>query len=248
MTIKIWLMPNALHVGYDNLPDNYYAQNIPSDVQNIACNISMWLVENAKTARAFLKSLNLPLRVPLQQQQILLIGCEQQYTFLQQAKQNGQDVGVLSEAGVPAIADPGAGVIEMAHKLNIDVMPLVGPCSIILALMASGLNGQSFTFHGYLPIDVEQRKQTIQQTEKHSKQYKQTQICIETPYRNITFMHSLLACLHAKTRLCIAVDITLATQKIMVKNIEEWKKYIDVDINFLQFLHKQPCIFLWLST
>jgi 16S rRNA (cytidine1402-2'-O)-methyltransferase len=242
MTTKIWLIPNALHAGYDNLPANYYTQTIPSHVQNIACSIDVWLVENAKTARAFLNSLNLPLRTPLQQQKMLVIGDEQQYVFLQQAKHNDQDIGVLSEAGLPAIADPGANVVEMAHQLNIEVMPLVGPCSILLALMASGLNGQSFTFHGYLPIDVEQRRLSIQQTEKHSRQYKQTQICIETPYRNIAFMHSLIEQLHAKTRLCIAVDLTLPTQKIMVQTIEEWKKNMSIE-----FLHKKPCIFLWLS-
>jgi len=244
---KLWMIPNALHNGYENLPSDYYNFNSRLHVQNIAVNINYWLVENAKTARDFLKSLNLPLSQPLQQQKILVIGDIKEnevLSFLKDAQQNQQDIGVLSEAGLPAIADPGSTIVALAHKINLPVMPLVGPCSITLALMASGFNGQSFVFHGYMPIDNSERNKAIQFSEKNSKSHKQTQICIETPYRNVQFMQSLLQNLKPDTRLCIGADITLDSQTIISKTVAEWKS---TNKNVIDALHKKPCIFLWLA-
>ncbi len=240
---KLWLIPNALHNGYENLPQGYYNYNIPLNIQQIAINTNNWLVENAKTARAFLKSLNLPLQIPIQQHKICVIGEGDNLEFLKQAQKNSENIGVLSEAGLPAIADPGSTIVEMAHKINMPVMPLVGPCSITLALMASGFNGQSFIFHGYLPIDNNHRTQTIQASSKTSKNLKQTQICIETPYRNVQFMQSLLQNLQEDARLCVAADITLPGQMIISKTVFDWK---NIDKKIIENIHKKPCIFLWL--
>ena len=150
---------------------------------------------------------------------------------------NGNNVGIISEAGLPCIADPGSRIVAFAHDFQIEVIPLVGPSSIFLALMASGLNGQNFVFHGYLPIDKKDREKKIKQLENNSKKFKQTQIFMETPYRNNQLLETLLKSCHNNTRLCIASDITLSTEKIKTKTIAEWKQ-IKVDI------HKKPTIFL----
>jgi 16S rRNA (cytidine1402-2'-O)-methyltransferase len=149
----------------------------------------------------------------------------------------GVDVGLLSEAGVPAVADPGAIVVEMAHHKNIKVKPLVGPSSIIMAMMGSGLNGMNFAFNGYLPIDKVERKKSIKQLERVSFEKDQSQLFIETPYRNEKMFADLKQTLLSNTRLCIAVDITLSTEDIRTMSIEEWK-HIKID------LHKRPAIFI----
>jgi 16S rRNA (cytidine1402-2'-O)-methyltransferase len=149
----------------------------------------------------------------------------------------GISVGLLSDAGCPAIADPGADIVKLAHEKNIEVIPLVGPSSILLSMMASGMNGQGFTFNGYLPIDKQDRKQKIKQLEKLSKELSISQSFIETPYRNNQLLEELLKTLHADTRLCVACDITLKTQYIKTKTIAEWHK-TKVD------LHKRPTIFI----
>ena len=144
---------------------------------------------------------------------------------------------MLSEAGVPAIADPGAEVVKLAHQKNIQVIPLVGPSSIILAMMASGMNGQSFTFNGYLPIDVSERKKAIKQLERLSFEKNQSQIFIETPYRNDKMFADLMTSLSSKTDLCIAVDITLESEFIKTYNVDKWKSSIPD-------LKKRPAIFI----
>ncbi len=150
---------------------------------------------------------------------------------------NGQDMGLISEAGCPAVADPGAALVALAHKHDITVRPLVGPCSILLALMASGANGQRFTFCGYLPAERTERINTLKKLEKTSLQNDESQIFIETPYRNMALLQDALNCLNGQTRLCIASNLTAPSELILSKKIKDWPKSIP-DI------HKQPCIFV----
>ncbi len=253
MTLKqqncsgLYLIPNALHNGYENLPEGYYDQIIPKHVKHIAQSLKYWLVENPKNARAFLNSLNLELKYPIQQHVMLTIDKnngpnkeEEYYQFLFHAWQNNYNVGLLSEAGLPAIADPGSSLVALAYKIGLNVYPLVGPCSITLALMASGLVGQCFTFHGYLPLDNDKKIQAIKNSEQSSQRFNQTQICIETPYRNISLAKSLLQILQPSTKLCIASELTLPTQKVICDTVHNFKNKSNLEI-----FDKKPSIFLW---
>ncbi len=159
------------------------------------------------------------------------------YSFLKPLK-SGRDMGVLSEAGAPGIADPGSILVKMAHKNGIRVVPLIGPSSILLAMMASGFNGQSFSFHGYLPIDAKGRKQALIQLEGESRRHDRTQIFMEAPYRNNEMLKSILDTCRPETKLCIATDITLESESIVSKELGEWKK------GNLPDLHKRPTIFI----
>lgn len=159
------------------------------------------------------------------------------FSFLKPLKA-GRDMGILSEAGAPGIADPGAKLVKMAHQNGIRVVPLIGPSSILLAMMASGFNGQSFSFNGYLPIDQKGRKQMLVQLEGESRRHDRTQIFMEAPYRNTEMLKSILETCRPETRLCIACDITLETEFIQAKEIGEWKK------SKLPDLHKRPAIFI----
>lgn len=199
--------------------------------------IKEYIVENEKTARKFLKEAGL--RTP---QSELIIHDYSKYNRDSTADffkglQAGNDVGLMSEAGCPGIADPGAEIVEKAHRMGIKVVPLVGPSSILLALMASGFNGQSFTFHGYLPIDKTDRSKKVRDLESLSERNDQTQIFIETPFRNNSLLEEILKTAHPKTRLCIACDLTSATEFVQTKTIDEWKKKVPE-------LHKRPAIFL----
>ena len=149
----------------------------------------------------------------------------------------GNDMGLLSEAGCPAIADPGAELVRIAHQKNIRVVPLVGPSSILLALMASGLNGQRFMFHGYLPVEPDKRLMRIVELEKESIARDQTQIFIETPYRNQKLLEALVQACQASTSLCVASEITLASERIATRTVKEWK-------HLLPGINKKPAIFL----
>ena len=153
---------------------------------------------------------------------------------------DGCDVGLISEAGLPAVADPGAALVELCHRKGIEVVPQVGPSSLMLALMGSGLNGQSFAFRGYLPAKTDERRTAIREVEKLSGSLHQTQIFIETPYRNDSLLADLLQCLNPSTRLCIAADLTLESQTILSKSVGEWKKS-----GFT--VGKRPCVFLILK-
>lgn len=159
------------------------------------------------------------------------------YSFMKPLKA-GKNMGIMSEAGVPAVADPGSKLVKMAHQNGIKVVPLVGPSSILLALMASGFNGQSFAFHGYLPIDTKRRKQSLIQLDGESRRHDRTQLFMEAPYRNNEMFASILESCNPLTRLCIATDITLPSEEIRSMEIEEWKKIKAVD------LHKKPTIFI----
>jgi 16S rRNA (cytidine1402-2'-O)-methyltransferase len=154
--------------------------------------------------------------------------------------QEGNDVGLISEAGLPAVADPGAQLVDLAHRYGIEVCPLVGPSSLMMALMGSGLNGQCFAFTGYLPVKPDERKAKIKLIEKVSAQLSQSQIIIETPYRNGQLFADFLAVCSPKTRICVAADITLPTQTIVTKSVAQWKKS-PIEIG------KRPCVFVLLA-
>jgi 16S rRNA (cytidine1402-2'-O)-methyltransferase len=200
--------------------------------------ITEYIVENEKSARKFLKEAGLKTA-----QNDLLIhdygkhnrGNSLAYFFA--GLESGKSVGLMSEAGCPGVADPGSEIVLEAHKRNIKVVPLVGPSSILLALMASGFNGQSFTFNGYLPIDKAERSKRVKELERLSTQYDQTQIFIETPFRNNSMLEEVLRSCNPKTRLCIACDINAETEFIKTLNIEGWRKQVPD-------LHKRPTIFL----
>ena len=151
--------------------------------------------------------------------------------------EGGKDVGLMSEAGCPAVADPGSDIVAEAHKRGIKVVPMVGPSSILLALMASGFNGQSFTFHGYLPIDKVQRSKRIKELENIAERHNQTQIFIETPFRNNQILEDILKTCSPRTRLCVACNVTAADEQIISQPIEQWRKQ---KVDF----HKKPAIFL----
>ena len=220
------------------LGENIVLEVLPISVKKVLEVVNHYVVENEKTARRFIKKIS-----PRKPQEALQINVINKYTDIAELPSylepclNGIPVGILSEAGCPGIADPGSEVVKIAHEKGIKVVPLVGPSSILLAMMSSGMNGQSFAFNGYLPIEKGERKNSIKQLEKLSFEKKQTQIFIETPYRNNKMLEDLLANLHPQTKMCIACDITLITEYIMTKSIFDWRKE-KVD------LHKRPTIFI----
>lgn len=211
---------------------------LPLSVKKLVERIDYYIVENEKTARRSIKNL-----VPEKSQPSLNLFQLNKHTdpaelpFFLEPCNKGHDVGLLSEAGCPGIADPGAEIVKLAHQQGIRVVPMVGPSSILLALMASGMNGQNFAFNGYLPIDKSERKQEIRFLERLSMERKQAQIFIETPYRNNKMLEDLIQILHPATRICVATDITLPSETIISNTAREWAK-IKVD------LHKRPTIFI----
>ena len=221
------------------LGDNEPLEVLPISIKKAVEQIDHYIVENEKTARRFIKKINSKKSQPGLQIYLLNKYTEPDIisSFLDPCLA-GMDMGVLSEAGCPGIADPGADVVKIAHKKGIRVVPLVGPSSIVLAMMASGLNGQNFAFNGYLPIDSNERKKAIKKLEKVSRDIHQSQLFIETPYRNDKLLQELLRTLANGTLLCIACDITLPTEYIATKSIGEWKKET---VN----LHKRPTLFIF---
>ncbi len=220
------------------LGNNNPLEVLPISIKQTIENVNYYIVENEKSARHFIKSIS-----PRKSQQDLNLSVLNKYTeaaaiptFLIPCFE-GNDVGILSEAGCPGIADPGADVAKYAHEKGIRVVPLVGPSSITMALMASGMNGQRFAFNGYLPIENSERRLSLKKIEKLSKDFDQSQIFIETPYRNDKLLAELLKILSEKTLICIACDITLPTEYIATKTVREWRN-IPLD------LHKRPTIFI----
>lgn len=211
---------------------------LPAPVKKLVERLDTYIVENEKTARRRIKKL-----VPEKKQSTLKFFALNKFTQpeelpgMLEACREGKDIGLISEAGCPGVADPGAEIVKLAHQQGIKVVPLVGPSSILLAMMGSGMNGQSFCFHGYLPIDKKERKQELKNLERISAERNQAQIFIETPYRNEKLLDDLKQILQNATRLCIACDLTLPTESILTKPISEWKK-IKTD------LHKRPAIFI----
>src|SRR3970040_1028944 len=228
---KLYLIPTTLG---DGDPMDVLPQTIKRAVELL----DDYIVENEKTARKFIKSIQ-----PEKVQATLRLSALNKYTEVSEhAKMlqpclEGKNVGLMSEAGCPGVADPGAVIVKLAHEKGIQVVPLVGPSSILLAMMASGMNGQSFTFHGYLPIEKDEKKNAIKNLEKISFEQNQSQIFIETPYRNNKLLEDLSQTLHPETHLCIPTDITLPTEYIKTKKISAWKKQ-KVD------LQKRPTIFI----
>ncbi len=228
---KVYLIPTRLG-------DDIKLEVLPISIKKVIELTDYYIAENEKTARRFIKKVS-----PSKSQPSLKFETINKFTDISDIPSfldpcfKGENIGVLSEAGCPGIADPGAEVVRLAHQKNIPVVPLIGPSSILLAMMASGMNGQGFTFNGYLPIDKQERKQAIKQLERLSLDKNQSQIFIETPYRNQKLLEDFKAFLHKDTRLCIAVDITLKTEYIKTKTIAEWNK-TTVDIQ------KRPCIFI----
>jgi len=197
-----------------------------------------YIVENEKTARKFIKSIY-PEKV---QNNLRLFALNKhtqanEHLGMIQPCLEGKNMGLMSEAGCPGIADPGAVIVKLAHEKGITVVPLVGPSSITLALMASGMNGQSFAFNGYLPIEKSEKKAALKQLERLAQDKNQSQLFIETPYRNNKLVEDLLQCLQPNTFLCIACDITLPTEYIKTMRVQDWKK-VKID------LHNRPTIFI----
>lgn len=230
-TGKLYLIPTTLG------PSNPI-EVLPYSIKKIIEKVDHYIVENEKTARKSIKEV-----VPGKKQPLLKLSVLNKFTetsslsgFLDPCKE-GLDVGLISEAGCPGVADPGAEIVQIAHSTGIQVVPLVGPSSILLAIMGSGMNGQSFTFHGYLPIDKKERKQELKNLERISNERNQAQIFIETPYRNNAFLEDMISILHPATRLCVACDLTLPSEFILTQPVSGWKK-TKVD------LHKRPTIFV----
>lgn len=214
---------------------------IPESVQSTIKSLGLFIVEELKTARRFLKRVDKNINIDA-----LNFMVYNEHSLKENPHQyiepllKGSNAGLLSEAGLPCISDPGSEIVAEAHRQKIEVIPLSGPSSLLLALIASGFNGQNFAFHGYLPVDKNLRAKKIRQLEMLTQQHKQTQIFIETPYRNHQVLEALLSICNDETMLCIAVDLTLPTQKIISQPIRDWKKT-------LSELHKRPAVFLLFS-
>lgn len=230
--MKLYLIPcNLSESTLSNVLPNYV-------LKDIIPQLSIFMVENLRTARRFLKKVDKFINID-------------ELTFCEIGKNTNSvevvrffekyceisDIGVLSEAGCPGVADPGAGVVALAHRKAMQVVPLIGPSSLLLSLMASGFNGQSFTFHGYLPVQKGERAKVLKQFEVQVRRYKQTQIFIETPFRNKQLLEAILEHCHNDTQLCIACNITAADELIRTQTIRQWKKQ-------LPNLHKKPTVFL----
>lgn len=228
---KLYLIPTTL--GESDPMDV-----LPQTVKRAIDFIDHYIVENEKTARRFIKAVNAQ-----KVQAELKISLLNKHTEVSEHNAmikpclEGVNVGLMSEAGCPGVADPGAVIVKIAHEKGIQVVPLVGPSSILLAMMASGMNGQSFAFNGYLPIDKSDKKSALKNFEKMSSDKNQSQIFIETPYRNNKLLEDILSALQPNTHLCIAADITLPTEYIKTLRVADWKK-TKVE------LHNRPTIFI----
>jgi len=215
-------------------------ETIPGYVIAAVKNCAVIFAENERTARRFLKAMDKEIVIDdFEWHAIHKVEAEQINVFKQKIKE-GKNIAIISEAGCPGIADPGQILVEEAQKLNADVKPLVGPSSILLALMASGFNGQHFCFLGYLPIEDAERIKKIKQIEEESLKRKCTQIFIETPYRNNKMLETILRHCHSSTKLCIAAELTSPNEFIKTKTVADWKKET-ID------LHKKPVIFLMIA-
>lgn len=230
-------MAGTIYLIPTTLGGEMWEQVIPTEVVSTARNLTHFIVEDVRTARRFLSKLKMD--NPIND---LQFGILNEHTTQREAEllfkpiDEGFDIGVMSEAGVPALADPGSTVVAIAHKRGLKVVPLTGPSSIVLAVMASGLNGQNFAFVGYLPVKSPEREQRIRQLELRSREEMQTQFFIETPYRNNQLLAALLANLQPNTLLSIACDLTLPTETVITRNVNQWKKQMP-DLN------KRPSIF-----
>lgn len=245
----LYLIPNTLGQT-DSEVGNPLSHIIPQQIQIITAGLDYFVAENAKSTRAFLKLLGSthPLATPLQEISIAELNVNTPAAALSTLLAPilaGQDAGLISEAGVPAVADPGANLVRLAHQHNIQVRPLVGPSSLLLAVMASGLNGQHFAFNGYLPTDAGLRIKRIKTLEERSRQEKQTQLFIETPYRNGAMLEALATTCLPDTLICIATDLTLPTESIRTQTAGKWRRALSA--GEMPAFHKKPTVFLLLT-
>jgi len=245
----LYLVPNTLGSAPTDQAGSL-AYIIPEEVQALAARLGYFVAENAKTTRAFLKQVALahPLALPLQQIRIEELNVNTAAAALPGLLAPilaGEDGGLISEAGVPAVADPGSDLVKMAHELGIRVQPLVGPSSLLLALMASGLHGQSFAFNGYLPTDAAQRLKRIKALEERSRSERQTQLFIETPYRNGPMLEAIAAACQPGTRVCVATDLTLPTESVQTLTAGKWKSLLAE--GKMPGFHRKPSVFLLLA-
>ncbi len=235
MTSTLYLIPTVL-TGEDF---SSAAAVLPAAVPARIAALRLFFVENVRTARRFIKAVTPA--VVIDELTIELIDKDAPADAVRRAIQRvaaGQDAGVLSEAGCPGIADPGAALAAEAHRQGVRVVPLTGPSSLLLALMGSGMNGQQFAFLGYLPVDRAARQASIKKLEQQAQRASQTQLFIETPYRNDALLTDLLATLQPATRLCVACDLTAETEFLVTKTVADWRKTAPPP------LHKRPAVFV----
>lgn len=230
---KLYLVPTPLG-EYDP------SQVLPGPVLEILRGLKCFVVEELRTARRFLSSAGLRGHISELEFHVLNEHTPQEEIDALAPLFDNGDVGLISEAGLPAVADPGAGLVALCHRIGIEVVPLTGPSSLMLALMGSGLNGQSFAFRGYLPAKTDERRAALKDIERQSKALNQSQIFIETPYRNDTLLADLLQFLQASTRLCVAADLTLPSQFIRTCNVAQWRRSHTV-------IGRRPCVFIILA-
>lgn len=229
MPAEIYLIPTVLAEGVTDCLPGYILQAIKK--------CSVLFVENERTARRYLKLLDKEIVIDDYEWFSMKEVNEPIAAAFQQKMQEGKIVGIISEAGCPGVADPGQELVQIAQAKGMKVHPLVGPNSILLALMASGMNGQQFQFEGYIPIDAAERIKTIKKLEAESKQKSCTQIFIETPYRNNQLLEVLLKTCQPQTQICVAADLTASTEQVTTKTVQQWKATVPA-------LHKRPVIFL----
>jgi 16S rRNA (cytidine1402-2'-O)-methyltransferase len=244
-------MPGTLFLIPNTLGDTESLNHvIPEYVQALTAQLDHFVAENAKTARAFLKLVGgtHALSKPMQEIAIAELNVNTKADALAgllAPLKAGHDVGLLSEAGVPAVADPGADLVRLCHKEGIAVRPLVGPSSLLMAVMASGLNGQSFAFNGYLPTDAAARLKRLKELEERSRKEMQTQLFIETPYRNAAMLEALVAGCAPSTLICVATDLSLPSETIRTRSGAQWKSLLDA--GQAPDFHKKPTVFLLLA-
>lgn len=216
------------------------SQVLPAPVLEAVQHITNFVVEEVRTARRFLSAAGL--RGHIGELNFVELNEHTQEAEVEAMLSlfDGQDVGLISEAGLPAVADPGSALVALCHRHGIKVVPFVGPSSLMLALMASGLNGQSFAFCGYLPAKTDERRSAIRAVEKRSKELNQSEIMIETPYRNDAFFADLLSSCAPSTRICVAVNVTCEDEFILTRTVSEWKKDVPQ-------IGKRPCVFILLA-
>jgi 16S rRNA (cytidine1402-2'-O)-methyltransferase len=232
-------MPGKLYLIPNTLGSAETGSIIPAEVAQMAIKLRHFIVEDLRTARRYLRLLDR--QMDIDGSQFFMLNkrtTPAQWSEYLKPLKAGHDVGIISEAGCPGVADPGAEVVKMAHEAGIQVVPMVGPSSILLAMMASGMNGQSFAFVGYIPIKKEDRLTMIKQLESRSRNEHQSQLFIETPFRNNHLAEDILNTCAPKTRLCIACNLTLPDEYVVTKTIAQWK-------GKLPELHKKPTLFIW---
>lgn len=231
---KLYLIPTPLG-DYDP------ALVLPGPVFQIIAGLKTFVVEEIRTARRFLSAAGLKGHIgELEFHELNEHTALESVDDFAKLFDDGNNVGLLSEAGLPAVADPGALLVALCHREGIEVVPLCGPSSLMMALMASGLNGQSFAFNGYLPVKPEERRSALKTLEKRSSQLHQSQIFIETPYRNDALLADILSCCGGHTKVCVAADITLESAYIKTRTVEQWKRDVPV-------IGKRPCVFIILG-